>query len=115
VAIDIGGASNVTVMASHIHDNPGAAFAVRSAGSARISHNVFERNSESPYTRMPIIVDQTARISIAANVFSGISPAFHSLADPVRAALLRDNWFLDRDAPRSDASARGRGPRGGDR
>ena len=111
VAIDIGGTSRVTVMASHIHDNPGAALAVRSPGSARITHNVFERNSGSPATPMPIIVGESARVSIIANVFAGMSPALHALANPVRAALVRDNWFLERDVPRSDAAAHARGQR----
>ena len=48
VAIDIAGTSQVSVMASDVHDNPGAAFAVRAGASARISHNVFQRNGVSP-------------------------------------------------------------------
>ena len=38
---------SVNVMASDVHDNPGAAFAVRSGASARITHNVFQRNGAS--------------------------------------------------------------------
>lgn len=114
VAIDIAGASHVSVMASHVHDNPGAAFAVRSGASARITHNVFQRNGASPDTPTPIILGQKADLSFAANVCYGITPAaFRSLSEPVRTALARDNWFFDPHVPRSAAPARSRGQRGG--
>jgi hypothetical protein len=113
VAIDIAGISHVSVMASDVHDNPGAAFAVRSGASARITHNVFQRNGVSPYAPTPVILGENADLSFAANVFYGISPAaFHSLSEPVRAALTRDNWFLDAHVPRSAAPTRSRGQRG---
>ena len=39
VAIDLGGGDDLHLLASDIHDNPGAALAVRANASARISHN----------------------------------------------------------------------------
>jgi len=100
-------------LCADIHDNPGAAIAVRPGASARITHNVFQRNGTSPYAPAPIILAQTADLSFAANVLYGITPAaFHSLSEPVRAAVIRDNWFLDPHAARSTPSPRSRGQRG---
>ncbi len=114
VAIDIAGTSQVSVMASDVHDNPGAAFAVRTGSSARISHNVFQRNGVSPNAPMPVILAENADLTLAANVFYGITPAaFRALSEPVRAALARDNWFLDPHVPRAPAPAQSRGQRGG--
>jgi serine/threonine protein phosphatase PrpC len=41
-AIDLGGGDNLEVLASDIHDNPGAALAVRANASARIAHNAIK-------------------------------------------------------------------------
>ena len=113
VAIDITGTSHVSVMASEIHDNPGAAFALRSGASAQIMHNVFQRNGASPYTPTPVILGENADLSFAANVIHGITPAaFHSLSEPARTALTRENWFLDPHVPRAAAPTRSRGRRG---
>jgi hypothetical protein len=120
LAIDIAGTSRVTVMASDVHDNPGAAFAVRSGASARMTHNVFRRNGASPYTPAPVILGENADLHFAANVLYGITPAaFRSLSEPVRTALSRDNWFFDpHQGPRTKdqgpgSAARSRGQRGG--
>jgi serine/threonine protein phosphatase PrpC len=113
VAIDIAGTSQVSVMASDVHDNPGAAFAVRSGASARITHNVFQRNGVSPYAPAPVILGENVDLTFAANVFYGITPgAFRSLSGPVRTALTRDNWFLDAHVPRPTAPTLLRGQRG---
>jgi PPM family protein phosphatase len=113
VAIDIAGRSRVSVTASDVHDNPGAAFAVRAGASARITHNVFQRNGASPYTPAPVVLGQNADLSFSANVIYGIAPAaFHSLSEPAWTALTRDNWFLDAHAPRAAAPTRSRGQRG---
>ena len=114
VAIDIAGASKVSVMAGDVHDNPGAAFAVRSGASARITHSVFQRNGASPSAPTPVVIGEHADLTLAANVFYGITPAaFGSLTEPVRTALARDNWFLDPHVPRTPAPARPRAQRGG--
>jgi hypothetical protein len=113
-AIDITGASQVSVMASDVHDNPGAAFAVRSGASARIAHNVFQRNGASPHTLSPVIFGEEPDLTFEANVFYGITPAaFRSLSEPVRATIARDNWFLDsHQGPRANQGPRtSQGPR----
>jgi len=45
VAIDLGGGDHLELLASDIHDNPGAALAVRANASARISHNAISGTS----------------------------------------------------------------------
>lgn len=112
VGIDIGGTSRVDLMASDLHDNPGAAFAVRSGASARIVHNVFKRNGASPQTAAPVILGERAELTLAANMFHDMPPtAFGGLSDADRAALVRDNYFPDTHPVRSAAATRGRGSR----
>jgi serine/threonine protein phosphatase PrpC len=112
VAIDIVGTSRVDVMASDIHDNPGAALAIRSGASARITHNVLKRNGASPHTPAPIILGAKTDLRIAANMFYDVTPAaFRGLSQPARAAITRDNWFSAAHAPRP--AAPGRSPRPG--
>jgi len=117
IAIDLDderGAARVTVMASDIHDNPGAALAIRGGSSPRIAHNVFQRNGLSE--RSPAAVDierwePGAEPRFSGNVFHGITPnVFGSLSEEARAALVRDNWFPDgHDATRPPAAAIPRG------
>ena len=112
VAIDVGGASRVDLMASDVHDNPGAALAVRSGASARITHNVFRRNGVSPNTPAPIILEEKTDLRLAANVFYDVTAAaFRALGEPVRAAIARDNWFSDPHGPRAATPQRSRGTR----
>jgi PPM family protein phosphatase len=112
VAIDVVGTSSVDVMANDVHDNPGAALAVRSGASARITHNVFRRNGGSPHTPAPIILGEKIDLSLASNMFYDLTPAaFRTLSEPARAAIARNNWFADTRAPRSAAPARSRGSR----
>jgi serine/threonine protein phosphatase PrpC len=114
VAIDVGGTSSVDVMASDVHDNPGAAFAVRSGASARITHNVFMRNGGSPHTPTPMIIEESADFSLAANMFYDTTPsAFRTISDADRAAIVRDNWFSEPRATRSAVPVRSGGARGG--
>jgi serine/threonine protein phosphatase PrpC len=111
VAIDISGASRVKVMASDIHNNPGAALAVRSGASARVTHNVFMKNAISPRTPAPIILEEETDLSFAGNIFHDVPPAaFRSLSEPARVAVSRDNWFSDARASRA-TPPRSRGSR----
>ena len=92
-AIAIDGASSARVLASDVHDNPGAALAV-GAASARIAHNVFMRNGRSERVRGSFMLDEGADTRFSGNVFHGVSSdAFRDLSDSVRTALSRDNWF----------------------
>ena len=110
VAIDVAGASRVEIMASDVHDNPGAALAVRSGASARVIHNVFRRNGASPAIPAAVILEETVDLRLAANMFHDVTPAaFRALSEPARAALTRDNWFAETRAPRALPPARSRG------
>jgi serine/threonine protein phosphatase PrpC len=108
VAIDLddpdnlnGGSARVAVIASDIHDNPGAALAIRAGASPRIAHNVFLRNGLSERARAALIIEQGAQPRFFGNVFHGITAkVFGVLTDEVRTALVRDNWFPDDRDPR---------------
>ena len=68
------------LVGSDIHDNPGAALAIRTGATPRISQNVFTRNSMSERASMPLIIERGAVPQFLKNVFYGISPdAFASL------------------------------------
>ncbi len=112
VAIAINDMSRASVLASDIHDNPGAALAIRAA-SPRIAHNVFSRNGMSERVPSSLIVDERALPRFSGNVFHGVSQeAFKHLDEAARAALARDNWFADAQDPRSTTSHLPRGRRG---
>jgi hypothetical protein len=94
IAIDIGGVSRPSVVASDIHDNPGAALAIRSGAEARIVHNVFMRNGLSTSATDTFVVDADVRPLFSGNVFHGVSRGgLGSTGEPWRSALLRNNWF----------------------
>jgi PPM family protein phosphatase len=112
VAIAINDMSRASVIASDIHDNPGAALAIRSA-SPRIAHNVFARNGMSERVQGSWIIDESASPRFSGNVFHGVSQeAFGHLSDDARAALARDNWFPESQDPRSTTPHLPRGRRG---
>jgi serine/threonine protein phosphatase PrpC len=111
VAIDVAGASRVEVVASRVHDNLGAALAVGSGSSARITHNLFKRNGASPHTPASFVLDGGADLEFAGNMFYDVTPAaFRGLDELVRAAIARNNWFADphplRTAPRRPRGSR---------
>ena len=111
-AISIDGTSVATLLASDVHDNPGAALTIRSA-SARIAHNVFMRNGMSERVRRSFIIDEGADPRFSGNIFHGVSrDAFGDLSDASRAALARDNWFAEAQDPRSPSSTTPRIRRG---
>ena len=94
IAIDIGGVSRPSIAASDIHDNPGAALAIRAGAAARIVHNVFMRNGLSTSAGETIIIEANTRPQFSGNVFQGVSRgALGSTGEPWRPAFLRDNWF----------------------
>jgi hypothetical protein len=104
IAIDVSGASRPSVVASDIHDNPGAALAIRSGAEARIVHNVFTRNGLSGSTTGTFVIDAGVEPEFSDNVFHGASRgAFGSMSDAWRSAFLRDNWFLDAEHARPPA------------
>jgi serine/threonine protein phosphatase PrpC len=112
VAIAINDTSSASVIASDIHDNPGVGLAIRSA-SPRIAHNVFARNGMSERVQGSLIIDEGALPQFSGNVFHGVSQdAFGHLSDDARAALARENWFLEPQDLRSTTSHLPRGRRG---
>jgi PPM family protein phosphatase len=115
IDVEIIGAANVAIefaqglgsalIGSDIHDNPGAAMAIRAGTSPRIAHNAFLRNGMSE--RAPtLVIEDGARPQFSANVFQGITPdAFVTLQDGDRALLMQDNWFLGIHEPPATAVA----------
>jgi PPM family protein phosphatase len=102
--VEITGALNVAVgfdqtaggslSGSDIHDNPGAALAIRTGASPRIAHNVFARNGLSERARASVIIDPTAEPTITANVFQGVAPkVFQPMREAARLSVMRENWF----------------------
>jgi hypothetical protein len=99
VAVEAGQGARLSVLASSIHDNPGAALAVRGGALSRISQNVFARNGLSERVGAALIVETDARPTFVGNVFRGIAAdAFRALGYSAEAAD-RDNWFVDAPEP----------------
>ena len=95
VAIDANTASRVRVVAGDVHDNPGAALAVRSGASAVISHSVFARNGTSGRRQKMLMLDAGSTTQFDANVFVGTGPAVFTGSREARAAFARGNWFVE--------------------
>jgi serine/threonine protein phosphatase PrpC len=66
VAIDLGAGDDLHLLASDIHDNPGAALAVRAKASARIAHNT--------WSGAGITIESGSRTVFTSNVFRKIDP-----------------------------------------
>jgi len=112
VAIAFNDMAAASLLASDIHDNPGAALAIRAA-SPRIAHNVFTRNGLSERVQGSVIVDEQASPQFSGNVFHGIGyDMLGRLGGGVRSALARDNWFPEAAPDRSAPPAGARGRRG---
>jgi PPM family protein phosphatase len=100
-AVVVDGASLATMMASDIHDNPGAALAIRST-SARFAHNVFVRNGTSEPVRRSFIIDEGSNPVFTENVFQDASrDAFGDLSESELVVLDRENWFAETHDGRS--------------
>jgi hypothetical protein len=110
VAVDFDQTAAGSLNGSDIHDNPGAALAIRTGASPRIAHNAFVRNGLSERARAAMIIDHDAEPTITANVFQGVAPkVFQPLREAARLSIMRENWFSDGPAVRSTASASARG------
>jgi len=93
-AVDLRDAARLTLLASHIHDNPGTALAVRGGASPRVNQNVFSRNGLSERAGAALIVERNTQPSFFGNVFQGIpADAFRALGEAGAARVVRDNWF----------------------
>jgi serine/threonine protein phosphatase PrpC len=103
-AIVVDGMSLATILASDVHDNPGAALTIRSA-SARMAHNVFMRNGTSERVRRSFIIDEGADPLFTGNIFHDVSrDAVGDPGDNGRARFGRDNWFADAEDLRATSS-----------
>jgi len=109
VAIDLREDARLTLLASHIHDNPGAAMMIRAGASPRVNQNVFSRNGLSERAGAAIVVEPDTEPTFFGNVFQGITAsAFRPLGDAASARVARDNWFAgSHDAPVRSSNAPG--------
>jgi PPM family protein phosphatase len=113
VAVDFNQTAGGGVTGSDIHDNPGAALAIRTGASPRIVHNVFARNGLSERARAALVIEHDAEPSIVGNVFQGVAPkVFLSLRDAARLSVMRENWFPDGPVSGTTRSASPRGRQG---
>jgi serine/threonine protein phosphatase PrpC len=93
--IDFGAGSEAALVASEIHDNPGAAILIRTGANPRITNNVFTRNGMSEHASGSIVIEAGSTPVFQKNVFLGLSPdLFHALDESARLALKNSNWFL---------------------
>lgn len=121
VDIDVSGAemaaisfardSAAMLVASDIHDNPGAALAIEMGATPRITHSVFGRNGTSQHTVSTFAIDTGALPLFQQNVFLGVRPdVFAMLDDVTRLRLQQENWFLSQGnaVPPSPVASAGR-------
>jgi serine/threonine protein phosphatase PrpC len=108
IAIEFGAASRAGLLASEIHDNPGAAIAIGPGASPRIAHNTFVRNGLAGHAARPVIIARGATPRFERNVFHGVRvDVFNALDDALRLDLTRNNWFLGlSQSPRSAPAIR---------
>ena len=93
--IEFGEGSSASLLASEIHDNPGAAIFVRSGANPRIANNVFTRNGMSERASGSVVIHPGSTPQFERNVFVGLSPeGFVTLDESARLSLKRLNWFL---------------------
>jgi serine/threonine protein phosphatase PrpC len=97
-AIDARKESRIRLVGSDVRDNPGAALAVRSGGTATVSHSAFARNATGR-GRQALILEDRGTAQFSSNVFVGDGPAVFSGSSEERAAFARTNLFLDSPAP----------------
>jgi serine/threonine protein phosphatase PrpC len=114
-AVEYLGSDGGSLIAAHLHDNPGAAIVVRTGASPRLAHNAFGRNATSERAAGPLLVEAAARPVLTANTFYALRPEALILPATInRSAVERDNWFImppaDR-APAATPSRQGRGRR----
>jgi serine/threonine protein phosphatase PrpC len=95
-AIEFGAGSAGSLVAAHLHDNPGAALLLRERAAPRISHSVFARNGASTQSPGPFFIAPDASPRFSQNVFVGLTPAALATG-AARAAIQKDNFFPRRE------------------
>jgi hypothetical protein len=95
-ALDLAEASRVSILASHIHDNPGVALAIRGGAAPRVNHNLFARNGLSERIGAALLVERDTQPTFFGNVFHGVAAdVLRPLGEAAVAQAGRDNWFVD--------------------
>jgi serine/threonine protein phosphatase PrpC len=99
-AIEIGEGRTPTILATSVHDNPGAGLTIRAGATPRITHSQFARNGMSERAAGAIVMDAGARPYLRANVFHGIlAESFAGLTQAERAEIKATNVFIATDDP----------------
>jgi PPM family protein phosphatase len=96
-AIDVGRGSSVRIVAGDIHDNHGAALAIRKGAAAVVMHSEFSRNATGDGQKA-LVIEQGSSPTFTSNVFIGSGPGVFSGSRDARAAFERDNFFDPRPA-----------------
>jgi hypothetical protein len=73
IAVDVG-AGNVMLLASDIHDNPGAGLTLRRDSSPLIAHNEFLKNGSSEQASSAMVIEPGARPLLQHNVLPDARP-----------------------------------------
>jgi serine/threonine protein phosphatase PrpC len=110
-AIEIAEGRTPSILATFVHDNPGAGLTIRAGATPRIAHSQFARNGMSERASGAIVLDAGARPHLRANVFHGVlAESFAGLTQAERAEIKATNWFIPADDPGSRPAPRsGRG------
>ena len=101
-AVEYIGSQGGSIIAGHIHDNPGAAIVVGNGTSPRIAHNAFIRNATSERATGTLLVESAAHPSITGNTFFNLRP--DSVVVPQTGefnGLSRENYFIPAGPPES--------------
>jgi serine/threonine protein phosphatase PrpC len=110
VAIDIGAGTNVMLVASDVHDNPGSGLALRGDSSPRVSHNEFFANGSSEQASAALVIEPGARPILQRNIFRQMDPlSIGGIDSALRAQLRNSNVFPDARPLAGAAAGRGRG------
>jgi hypothetical protein len=109
IAVDLG-VGDVMLLASDIHDNPGAGLTLRRDSSPLISHNEFLGNGSSEQASAALVIEPGARPILQRNVFRHLDPlSIAGIDTAFRAKLRNSNVFPDARA--NTTGGRGRGGR----
>ena len=111
--IEYVGTDGGSLIAAHLHDNPGAAIVVRTGASPRLAHSAFGRNATSERAAGPLLVETGARPVLTANTFYALRPEALILPPTInRSVVERDNWFITPPGDRMPAATPSRQGRG---
>ena len=97
-AIDAGKGSTVRMVGGDIHDNSGAALAIRKSARVVVAHSKFERNATGDGQKT-LVIDPGTTPEFTSNVFIGSGPGVFTGPREARAAFERDNFFDPRLTP----------------